>query len=108
MNTGYLPPPQFMPNEVEHRRQLAQAITTTQQGKLNAVTNVTLTASATSTTLTDTRIGASTFIELMPTTATAATAKASVYITSRQSGSAIINHASATAVDQTFSVLMIG
>lgn len=106
--TGYPHPPFYLSNDVEHRRQLAQAIGNTMQGKLNAVTSVTLNASATTTTLTDARIGATTHIDFCPLTANAATAKQSLYVSSRQKGSATLTHASSTNTDQTFSVLLIG
>lgn len=77
-------------------------------GKLNATVDVTLTASVTTTTLNDSRIGASSFLDFMPQTANAATAKANIYVTGRTKGQATINHASSANVDQTFTVLIIG
>lgn len=108
MTVGYRHPPQFLSNDVEHRRQLALAIGETIQGKLNTVTSVTLTPSATTTTLTDSRIGPNTYIGLEPLTANAATARASLYTSARTKGSATLTHASSVNADQTFSVLLIG
>jgi hypothetical protein len=105
---GYPLVPETMPNEVEHRRQLAQRVNGALQGKLNAVTQVTLTPSSTTTTMTDARIGASTFISFQPLTADAAGALSGLYVSSQKSGQATITHASASSVDRTFNVLLIG
>lgn len=93
-----------------HRRQLAHAINRTMAGKLNANAAVTLTANATSTTLTDPRLGPNTAILFMPQTANAAAAKASLFVPSatQTTGSAVINHASSANADQTFTLLLIG
>lgn len=78
------------------------------QGKLNAVTTVTLTAGATSTTLTDSRISAESFIGLTPTTANAATATAVLRVSAKTSGSATLTHNSTADTDRTYDVLIIG
>jgi hypothetical protein len=77
-------------------------------GRLNATRDVTLTASATTTTLTDSRLGPNSFIGFMPQTANAKTALANIYVTGRTKGSATINHASSANTDQTFTVLIVG
>lgn len=105
---GYPLVPETMPNEVEHRRQIARVANTATGGKLNAVTQVTLAVGATTTTLTDARIGASTFISFQPLTADAAGALAGLYVSSQQKGQATISHASASSIDRTFNVLLIG
>lgn len=105
---GYPLAPETMPNEVEHRRKLAQTSNLAMQGKLNAVTQVTLAVSTTTTTLTDARIGATTFIGFQPLTADAAGAMAGLYVSSQKNGQATITHASASSVDRTFNVLLIG
>jgi hypothetical protein len=92
----------------EHLRQIARVINTILRGKLNAVGTITLTASAISTTLTDDRIGAESHIDFMPTTANAATAKASIFVDGRKQGEATIHHASSANTDQTFTYLVIG
>lgn len=104
---GYQVPPQFLPNEAEHRRQLAQALALVMQGKMNATSEVTLTPNATSTTIVDARIGSNTWIGLSPLTANAAAAHSSVYVSSQQKGQATLTHASSPNSDQTFNVLMI-
>lgn len=109
MNKGYDVPEVFLPDEKQHRRRLGQALQNAMAGKLNAVTQVTLAANATSTTLTDARIGANTFIGFTPTTLNAVTALTSgLYVSAKQKGSATLTHASSTHTDQTFDVLLIG
>lgn len=89
-------------------REISERVNRLNQGKFNAVTTLTLTANAASTTLTDTRIGALTWIGLMPTTANAAAALATTYVSARANGSATITHANDANVDKTFNVLLIG
>lgn len=108
MNKGYPVAPESMQNEVEHRRKLAQAANLALGGKMNAVTQVTLTAGATTTTLTDKRIGAYTFIGFSPLTANAAAAQAGLYVSSQVNGSATLTHANNAQADRTFNVLLIG
>jgi hypothetical protein len=80
-----------------------------QAGKLNCTTTVTLTASATTTTLTDPRIGAESWIGLTPITANASTAeKAGVYVSARAQGSATLTHASSANAGQDFVVAILG
>lgn len=89
--------------------QAARVINLMLSGKLNAVTTVTLAASATSTTLIDSRIGAWSFLGLMPQTAHAAVALASgsLYVVPTV-GSAAINHPSTADTDKTFTVSILG
>lgn len=88
--------------------QIAHALNLALNGKLNAVANVTLTPSATSTTLADSRIGAFSFIALSPLSAAAAAALAGGIYFEPTTGSVVIRHPSAVAVDQNFAVLIIG
>lgn len=99
-------------NEGEHRRKLARGINGALAGKLNAVTTVTLTAGAASTTLTDSRIAPSSFIGFMPTTANAAAeiGNGTLYVpaATQNSGSAVITHANNAQVDRTYQLIIIG
>jgi hypothetical protein len=80
-----------------------------QAGKLNATTTVTLAPSATTTTLTDARIGAASVIILVPLTANASTAeKAGIHISARSEGSATLTHPSSANTGQDFAVVIIG
>lgn len=108
MNTSYPDVEVFRDDEKLHRRQMAEKINQLNQGKFNGVTQITLTPSATSTTLTNSRIGANSFIGLQPTTASAATACPSIYIDTQQKGQATVHHPSSAATDQTFNVVIIG
>jgi hypothetical protein len=108
---GYPTAPEAWANPVEHRRKIARTANLALAGKLNAVTSVTLTPSATSTVITDSRIGASTFISLFPRSANAVTAQISglfIAANAKQNGKVTITHASSTNTDQTFDVLLIG
>lgn len=87
------------PSWIEGLRQLATAININADGQTGTVT---LTANATSTTLSDPRITPSSVILLMPTTANAAGAIATTYIGSSAIGSATITHANTATADRTF------
>lgn len=85
------------------------------RGEINCTQNsVTLRASQTTTTLKDPRIQANSFIDAMPLTANAATAKSSIWYSNfvaanaTTPGSCTINHASSANVDQTFNFLIVG
>ena len=96
-------------DESKHRQQMARVITNLNGGKLNAVADITLNASATSTILTDSRIGPASHITLEPVTSDALKAKqAGLFVSARVKGSCTISHASASATDQTFTMLIIG
>lgn len=105
---GYPLAPQTLPDEKEHRRKLAEVANLAMQGKLNAVAQVTLAASATTTTVTDARIGANTYFGFQPLTADAAAALSGLYVSAQQKGQATLTHASTASVDRTFNVLLIG
>lgn len=77
-------------------------------GKLNNVTDVTLTASSTTTTITDPRIGPDSHLSFTPTTATAATAAGGLYVSARDTGTATVTHASTADTDKTFTLAIVG
>jgi len=89
-------------------RDIAAVANRANQGKINAIGNVTLTASSTTTTLTDPRLTAFSYIDFMPITANAATAKQTIYITGQTNGLATLNHTSNTQTDRTYTYLVIG
>ena len=111
---GYPAVPEVGVNDTEHRRKLARAVNGVLQGKMNAVSTVTLTANSATTTLTDDRITPKSYIGFMPTTANAAAALANLYVTNRIStngttiGNATLNHANNAQVDRTFTIVIIG
>jgi len=104
----YLKVPVSMPDSSQHLRLISNTVNNTLDGKLNSTGNVTLTASATSTTLTDARIGANSIILFMPTTANGNTAKANLFVSARADGTATLTHASSTNADQTFGYVVLG
>lgn len=90
---------------------IANKLNSVLQGKLNAVTQITLSPSATTTTVIDARLSAFSGIFLQPLTANAMTAMLTspgVLVTSQQSGSLVLTHASDTNSDKTFNMLIIG
>lgn len=105
---GYQGVPEFEPNGAEHRKKIARLSNLLLQGKLNSVIQVTLTANAATTTVTDKRIGANTWIGFSPLTANAAAAQSGLYVSSQTNGSATLTHANNAQSDRTFNVLLIG
>lgn len=97
-----------LPPQGDGPRRVATVVNLAMQGKINATASLTLTPGATSTALSDPRIGSESFLALMPKTATAAAALGTTFVTACSAGSAIIAHTSAAAVDRSFTVLIIG
>ena len=89
-------------------RQLREIVAGAMQGKTNNTGTVTLTASSTTTTLTDPRIGAESVVLLTPQTAAAKTAYVAGIYQACTTGSATLTHASNAAVDQTFGYVVVG
>ena len=77
-------------------------------GKTNNTGSVTLTASTTTTTVTNARIGVDTQISLTPTTANAATALGTTYQSSNAAGSLVLTHANNAQTDRTFKYTLVG
>lgn len=100
--------PLSMPDTGQHLRLVSTSLNNTINGKLNSTGSVTLTASATTTTLTDARIGGNSVVLFMPTTANASTAYANLYVSTIGNGSATLTHSSSANTDQTFSYCVIG
>lgn len=89
-------------------RRLQEAVNALGSGRSNAIGTVTLTASTTTTTVTDRRAGIDSVIALMPTTANAAAALATTYVSSRVIGSFVLTHASNAQADKTFKYAIQG
>lgn len=102
--------PVFLQDTKEHLRQIATKINTQlNRGKFNCTTSLTLTALATTTNFIDERIGNGSYIDFMPLTANAATAKITgIYITNQLKGSCTVNHASSVHSDQNFIAVILG
>ncbi|MEC4533083.1 hypothetical protein VSR91_26535, partial [Klebsiella pneumoniae] len=93
----------------EHRRQIAEVANRAMAGKINATTQVTLNANATTTTVKDSRIGAFTYFGFQPTTQDAVTAQISgLYVSAQANGQATLTHASSASTDQPVNLLLIG
>jgi hypothetical protein len=86
----------------------AQVVNQLARGKSNNVGEITLRASQTTTTLIDPLIGPQSYIDFMPTTSNAATAKADLYVSARTAGQATLTHASSANTDQTFVYVVVG
>lgn len=108
---GTQPVPEQSPGDMTNWViKIARSLNLALRGKINAImlNSVTLTASSTTTTITDERIGASSWLGFMPLTAHAATAKQNLWVSQQLQGSATLTHSSSANVDQTFRVLIIG
>lgn len=95
------------PDQKEWQRFTAEAINQVIDGKINTINTVTLTANATETTITDSRIGPGSVILLCPKTANAAAALATTYMTTGDQ-TATVNHANNAQTDRTFCYAILG
>ena len=93
-------------------RRMWESLQATRKGKLECVTQVTLTNGATSTVLSDIRISKQSVLIFDPLTANAAAelAAGTLYVTTanRGDGTATLTHANAASTDRTFNVAIIG
>lgn len=90
-------------------RQVHQAIKELIEGRSNAVGTVTLTANATTTTVAAPTVNRNAIVLLSPTTANAAAAIATTYVTVSASGGAFtLTHANNAQTNRTFGYLVIG
>src|SRR5262249_41922447 len=80
-------------------RQHADVINNMLRGKLNCTLNVTLDANATTTTVIDPRISATSCLLFSPLTSNALTVYASLYASEQTTGSATLTHSSSAAND---------
>ena len=108
MANQFLNVPLSMPDNSQHLRLVSSTLNNVMDGKLNSTGTITLTASATSTTLTDARIGGDSVIVFMPITANGKTAENNLFVSARQSGQATLTHASSSNNDQNFAYIIIG
>ncbi len=111
---AFLQAPEYMQNLNEWCRRLAQIINGCMQGKTNntSETAVTLTANATTTTVTEApnRIGETTQVILIPTTANAAAAIGTTYLSSRSvaNNTFTLTHANDAQTDKIFNYILVG
>ncbi len=85
-----------------------QAIQELQRGRSNALVLATLTAGATTTTVTAPNCGTGSAPILVPTTANAAAALATTYVSTISNGSFVLTHANNGQTDRTFRVVTLG
>lgn len=108
MTATFPPVPALQTNEVPQINRIVDAVNRLNQGKANVTLVATLTANAATTTLTDARISAQSFIDGSPHTANAAAAKAGMYYSEKKKGSVVVNHANNSQTDKTFTFVIIG
>jgi len=89
-------------------RQLAQATNLLLRGKANCTSRITLVAGASSTILTDERIGSFSVVILEAETASAASARSGGLWVVPESGRAVIHHPASAAGDAIFRVCIFG
>lgn len=91
-------------------RRIATTVNSILDGRQNNVGSVTLTANATTTSVTDFRVGADSVITLMPTTANAAAAIATTYVSSIDplTNTFVLTHANNAQADKTFKYEVTG
>lgn len=90
---------------------LAEAFKGVLQGKLNVRKEITLTANAASTTITDPRASVFSYIGFMPLTANARDEylkNGTMHVSQRNNGSYVVAHANNAQTDRTFVAMVIG
>ena len=101
--------PEYMPDEKQHRRQIARVLNQAMRGATNNSLQVTLTPSATTTVVRDPRISLGTAPHLVPLTADAAAEiGAGTLYAVPSAGQCVIHHASGASVDRTFAMSLVG
>lgn len=76
--------------------------------KINNMADITLTAGAGSTVMTDARLSAFSVLAFMPLTANAAAVQASIWVDTQGNGHATIHHTNSGTTDKDFRVLIGG
>ena len=91
-------------------REVSSAVNLLLEGKLNSTGSFTLTASATSTTVTDLRAGSSSVVLYTPITANASAevGNGTIYISARNKQNFVITHANNGQTDRNFIYVVIG
>lgn len=94
--------PTTSPNESQHRLVLATAVNELLKGRANNTGVVTLRANQPTTTVDDNLFNSDMVPLLIPTTANAAAALATTYLSARDFGSFTLTHANASTTDRTY------
>lgn len=100
--------PTYLEDKEEWLRQIALAINLIIDGQSNAIGEITLTASAATTIISDLRVGTGARILLMPTTANAAAALATTYIGATGKQTFTVTHANNSQTDRTYKYIIVG
>lgn len=103
-----LAPPNYISDQVNHRRQMAAWMQSAHQGHLGNVGSVTLLAGTANTAVVDARVGPNSVIQLMPTTLNAAAALASTYVTNRTAEAFTIAHLNTVTADRAYAYSILG
>ena len=93
---------QLTGQDAQHRQLIATTVNEMMKGRANNASSFTLTAGATTTTVTDPAFESSMVPVLVPTTATAAAAVTSLYVSTRSNGSFVVTHDNTADIDRTF------
>jgi hypothetical protein len=107
MNNNYPFAPENFNLTAEYIRKVKDAVNLSLRGKSNNTGEFTLTASVTSTAITDNNCNANSVILIIPVTANAANHLADTYIVAGDK-SFTVNHQSKTHTDRTFRYVVIG
>lgn len=96
--------------KTKEETQIIQTINQLILGNLNNTGTVTLTASAATTTVSNSRVSANSYIDFMPTSANAAAelAAGTMYVSSRNKGEFTITHANNAQTDRSFAYIHVG
>ena len=105
---SYPVPPKHFANEELHRQLISDCVGGIMKGHTNNTGSVTLASSVASTTISDIRLSNASVILLMPTTANAAAALATTYVSSRTEGSAVLTHTNNAQIDRSFNYIIVG
>ncbi len=105
-----LAPSGFIPDEQQHRRNIATYLREAHQGHLANVGTVTLGTGTAATSVVDFRVGPNSFVGFMPTTANAAqeVGAGTLYVSSRSAEGFTIAHANSTTADRAYVYCILG
>lgn len=105
-----LAPSAFIPDETQHRRQIAAYLREVHQGHIGNVGNLTLSINSATTPVKDFRAGFNSFIGFTPLTANAAAelGAGTMYVSSRSAEGFTVTHANTATADRTFVYCILG
>jgi hypothetical protein len=105
---SYPTSPEVTRLDIDTLRRVSNVVRSIMTGKTNNTGSVTLTASATSTVVSDINVGGDSVILLSPLTANAAAAIGTTYISSVGDQTFTITHANNAQTDKDFSYVVVG